>query len=445
MLNIFKKRRPKDAGWWDGLIKVRGRSSRKLAQVNDRSMIPNLPTREYVPRGLNRQMAGSTGSTQWSSQFDYAGSNRGDFYRWLRDRIPIIQSAVWTWVRLCATQMEQVIEGNASDRAKAIGILAKLDRRALESPYGKGSSIEKLTEGMFLELFTTGKMAGEAVLTEDGKAVDHFRLIDPYRVEWEHNEHGWTPFVHDDDDGREQIDPERFFYATIGTDLTNPAGVEPLASIPFVAEIEQLMLEDMARSSHNAGTPRLQIKVSRPERFNWEGDRDFAERANTYFRDVVSEFGNLEPDDNIFTWSDVEVTMIGQSGVSSQWRLGREQVIEDVITGLRLFPWVLGRTHMTARNWVQSQFNLLMEMVRVHQKTGADLVDWLCNLELGLQGVNAVVRHRFRNHPDPFRLDRARAESLEAQTVDFKVQQGYINADEGAHELGYVKATGKRE
>ena len=74
----------------------------------------------------------------------------------------------------------------------------------------------------------------------------------------------------------------------------------------------------------------------------------------------MRQFSSLEPDDNTFTWSDVEVSVVGNNGMNLNWRFSREQVIEDVITGLKLFPWVLGRTHKTTQNWVQSQFDLLM-------------------------------------------------------------------------------------
>ena len=201
----------------------------------------------------------------------------------------------------------------------------------------------------------------------------------------------------------------------------------------------------MARSSHNAGTPRLQIKIERPERFNWETDIEYSDRANNYFGDIVGEFRHLEPDDNIFTWSDVEVAVVGSNGLNQNWRLSREQVIEDVITGLKLFPWILGRSHKTAKNWVQIQFDLLMEIVAAHQKSGADLINWLCNLELELQGVKAVVSHDFEDHPDPFRIERARAVQLEFENVDKLVRRGYISKDQGAQELGLPEAYRKED
>ena len=439
---FWKKKRHTTDSALDGLIKVRG-----AKQLSDNAKYVERPRRRirraqrvWEPRGLGRGMQGAYGS-DWSKAFDYSRSAQGDFYRWLRDSIPIISAGVWAWVRLCATRQTQVIEGTSSEIRRAKEILARLDARLLEHPYGRGSGISKLTEAYFLEIFTTGRFAGEVILTHDNNCIDHFHYIDPYRVSWQHEEKkGWVPYVSADEGGVARLDPERFFYGTLGTDLSNPFGVEPLASIPFVAEVEQLMLEDMARSSHNAGTPRLQIKIGRPERFSWEGDSEYTDRANKYFQDMVNEFQNLEPDQNVFTWGDVEVTMVGGGGHNWNWRLNREQVIEDVITSLKLFPWVLGRTHRSTQNWVQSQFDLLMQMVAVHQKSGCDLIDWICNMELEMQGVKARVRHRFADHPDPFELERVRADKLSIENTDMKVTRGYVSKDDGARELGYQQA-----
>jgi hypothetical protein len=438
---FWKKKRLNGNGSLEGLIKVRG-----ATQLSDGPTVSRIPPRlikrgqrSWEPRALGRTMLGA--SSGWTQAFDYQGSSSGDFYRWLRDSIPIISAGVWAWVRLCATKQTRLIEGSTIEIKRANEALAALDARLLELPYGRGSGFDKLTEAYFLELFTTGKFAGEVILTGDGHAIDHFRFIDPYLISWLHDQNkGWLPVMKRDDGGDEQLDPARFFHGTLGTDLSNPFGVEPLASIPFVAEVEQLMLEDMARSSHNAGTPRLQIKVGRPERFSWEGDNEYINRANNYFNDIVKEFQNLEPDENVFTWGDVEVAMVGGGGYTWNWRLNREQVIEDVITGLKLFPWVLGKTHRSTQNWVQSQFDLLMQMVAAHQKAGSDLVDWICNQELELQGIKARVAHRFDGHPDPFQLERMRAEEIRIRNVDFKVANGYISKDDGARELGYTKA-----
>lgn len=376
--------------------------------------------------------------------FVWMGTNRAEFYRYLRDHVPIISSAIWSWVHLCTTPQSYSMEGPENEKQQAQKILAELDQRVLENPLIRRSGIKQLTEQFFLELFTVGSFAGELIPLADGSGIDYFHTLDPDLIQWERDGKWRAYVVEEQKNGTEKkiyLNPEKFFFAALGTDITNPRGIEPLASIPFVAQIQEAMLSDMARSARNAGTPRLQIKIHPPKAFQHETDKEYSARINNYFDDTVSQFTRLEADDNIFTWDDVEITVIGgDQHRNFTWRLNREQVIEDVISGLRLYPWVVGRSHGTTKNWVEAQFNLLMQIVDSVQNLGASLGNFLRNTELKMKGLSVTTEHRFEANQDPFLLQRHQARAVEFDTIDKKVQRGYISKDDGARELGYEKA-----
>ncbi|MCX6640401.1 MAG: hypothetical protein NTW14_07980 [bacterium] len=375
-------------------------------------------------------------SSRRSESFSYTPSSKASFYRYLRDNVPIVGAAVWAWVRLAATPQTVEITGSDAECARAQGILDALDTRILENPYQRCNGVSRLMEGLFLELFTLGRFCGELVLLPDGSGIDYFRTLDPFRVRWERS--GRYRAVYENEDGSEvPLAPERTFYTTLGMDVSNPAGIEPLASAPFVLEIEQKLLEDMARSSHNAGTPRLQIKVTPPSAFENEHEEEYLARINAYFDQTVDQFSSLEADQNLFTWSDVEVTVIGgEKGRSFTWKVNREQILEDVITALKLFPWVLGRSHGTTQNWVGAQYNLLMQEVDSIQAAATALADWLRNTELKLHGCTATARHLFAPNQDPFILERANADEIRFRTVDSMVEKGYLSKEDAKRRLG---------
>lgn len=401
------------------------------------------------------QVTGNLFTTTLAGQdFVWMGTNRAEFYRYLRDHVPIISAAIWSWVHLCATPQSYAMEGPESEKERAARVIRDLEMRVFENPLVRHSGISQLTEQFFLELFTVGSFAGEIIPLADGTGIDYFHTLDPDLIHWERDGR-WRAYLVEEesfpplrggntkgvDEKRIFLSPERFFFATLGADIMNPRGIEPLASIPFVAQIQEAMLSDMARSARNAGTPRLQIRVRPPQAFQHEGEKEYQARINRYFDDTVSQFQRLDADDNIFTWDDVEVTMIGGDGHRNfTWRLNREQVIEDVITGLRLYPWVVGRSHGTTKNWVESQFNLLMQIVDSVQGLGASLGNFLRNTELKMKGVTVTTEHEFAPNQDPFLLSRMQARSVEFDTVHKKVLAGYISKDDGARELGYEKA-----
>lgn len=386
-------------------------------------------------------VTGNLFSTTLDGQdFFWLGTNRSEFYRYLRDHIPIISAAIWSWVHLCCTPQSYNLSGSEADKAQARAILDDLDQHIFENPFVRRPGINHLTELFFLELFTTGRFAGEIIPLADGSGIDYFHTIDPDILRWERNGR-WKAYFEDESGERIELDPARFFYATLNSDRNNPRGIEPLASIPFVAQVQEALLYDMARSSRNAGTPRLQIRITPPTAFAHESEKEYQKRINQYFDDTVSQFAHMDADDNLFTWSDVEVRVVGgEEGRTYTWRMNRQQVIEDVITGLHLFPWVLGRSHGTTKNWVESQFNLLVQIIETVQDLGTSLANYLCNTELRLRGNPAIAHHVFSPNQDPFMLPKMQARAIEFDTIDKKVQRGYISKDDGARLLGYSKA-----
>lgn len=358
--------------------------------------------------------------------FEYDLTHRAAFFRYLRDRIPIVSAGVWSWVHLCATPLERFLIGPDYAKASAHRILDDFEQKL--EPYPGRRALERLTEALFLELFTLGRCAVEIIPLPDLGGIDRIVFLDPYRVRFgQKNEKYWAK----DEQYLIPVAPARFFYAVLTHDPANPAGIEPLATLPFVLAIETQLLEDMARSARNAGTPRLQIKITPPPREATETLEDYELRASRYFDDTVNGFAKLEPDDHLFTWSDVEVTVIGgDGGMRAQWRIHRQEVMEDVITGLKLFPWVLGRSHGTTKNWVEAQYNLLMHIVRSLQLRGLQLADKLANTELMLKGNPCIVEHRYTPHADPFALPREQAFATKVKTMLELEARGYLTKDQ---------------
>ena len=394
--------------------------------------VPNSPLSR-----LNSSSAKYSAGSALNGGFVYTGNNRSDFYRFLRDNIPIVSAAVWTWKNLCATPQRLTIDGSEREVAAAKEIIAGLEKRIHPNGFLRGNGVNKLCEDFFFELFTTGSYAGIIVPLADGSGIDYFKQIDASRIVWK--DKGKIEAFYENENGDLiPLPKDTLLYSALGTDIKNPGGIEPMSSIPFVVAIEQLMLEDMARSSHNAGNPRMHVRITPPERFDTEGDQEYIDRVNGYFDETVNQFYKLEADENLFTWGDVEVQIVGaEAGKMSVWKIHREQVIEDVITGLKLFPWALGRSHGTTKNWVQSQFNILMQIVDSVQEAGTAFADWLRVTELRMKGNLAVPHHHFTPNQDPFQLERRQAQDLHFRTIHAKFEAGYLSKEQAMQELGY--------
>jgi len=331
--------------------------------------------------------------------------DRGRFYRYIRDSIPIVGASHWAWVKLCNTPNVIKFDGDEVAGKKATD---ELRRRILENPYSFGDSMNILSEMIFSELFLCGRYLAEVIPLPDG-GVDYLKSMDSFKLKFERNSR-WTAFYGTDEKNRIWLDPQKVIYLSLASDMSNPLGIEPLGSIPFVLKIEQQFLADMAKSSHNAGYPRLQISITPPTAWDNEEAEAYTARINKYFDDTVEVFSELDIDKNIFTWNDVEVKIVGgDQGRTWTWKIHREQIIEDVITGMKLFPWVLGRSHGTTKEWVRSQYNLLMQVVDSVQANVAEAIQRILNANLVARKINATATFTFEPNKDPFEMDRENA------------------------------------
>ena len=59
-------------------------------------------------------------------------------YRYLRDAIPDVSDAVWTWKRLCQTGFEVEVYDASSEMAAARGFRRSGMKRAKRSPWASG-------------------------------------------------------------------------------------------------------------------------------------------------------------------------------------------------------------------------------------------------------------------------------------------------------------------
>jgi len=370
----------------------------------------------------------------------FRAENKGDFYRYLRDRIPNVGAAVWVWCRLCNTSSRWIYKGDKRFKNLAEEIINDLSGRIYTLPGRRRNGFSSLIENFFLDVFTTGKFAGELIPLSSGKGIDKFKYIDPYRIEWKQSKNeDWKPYYITDD--REiRIDSENFFYYGLGSEISKPGGMSWIDSIPFVIDIEQRMLEDMGLSSHNAGMPRLHIKVEKPEPYEYEKIENYISRAEKYFDETIKGFSHLDADDNLFTWNDVEISVVGGEGkLPYNWRVNREQVIEDVITGMKLFPWVVGKSHGTAKNWVYIQYNILMQAVDSIQEEAKGFIEWIMNTELKMRGIKEGVVLVFESNQDPNELEKAKAESIRFNTLSKMVEKGFISRDEMLKAMKFKK------
>lgn len=359
--------------------------------------VKNLPDKPLSKNSLMSE--GEDFIIPLASQYDH--SFRIKLYRFLRDNIPSINSAIWTWTRLSCAPSSFKLKGTDEKALLEQGnrIISALDRRIYQHSFYKFSGFESLLSQFFYSLFTDGAVCGELVLEPYRKRIGKFYFIDPSTIKFKSA--GADLELYQEMDGElMRLNKDSTYYFGLDPDSQDPRGKSLLSSIPFVSRIEQTLISDMQKSMHNAGYHRLHVKLKPPERVSSESNEAYTKRANQYFEDTLQMMKKLSVEDNPVTWNDVQVDYIGPHGsyaTTTSWYINHKALIEEICTGVHLDPFILGYSYGAPYSWAQIKYELILRNIISIQASAKRFMEWIHNLELALNGINLEYEHLFDN------------------------------------------------
>lgn len=353
------------------------------------------------------------------SRHDYtSGRYRIRLYRFLAESVPVIGACIWTWSRLCAApgRFRVLDPPTESTGKKAEDRLESLTERFALGPSGRHLTLAAWLVDLFTCLFRDGHYGGFLAVHRDTSGVDCFVPVDPIDIIQESDHPNRLQLERDQ--GAISLERPDFFHLALNHGLTAPLGRSILSSVPFVSYIQQQLVDDMRRASHNAGYHRLHVKVTAPERLAGETDSAYTERINAYFDGTVKMMRDCDITDNPVTWDDVNIEYIGPEhtrSVSSQWFLNHRAMIEEICAGTHLAPFLLGYSYGDTTTWSSFKFDVVMRQVRSVQNEAARLLERIGNIDLALAGIDARCRFEFDN---TFAYEAGERAGIQAQQVD---------------------------
>ena len=373
---------------------------------------------------------------------DYGYYERITLYRFIRDNIPVINGAIWTWTRLCSSPLEFYLPDNESKKDLKLlnDSVSALNARLAFDDYRKSGGLERLSDLLFNSLFTDGAFAGEIEFGK-GKGITRFSPSDVRRLsfEKENNASAIWRIYRETEGGKILMDPAAFIYIPLDDDPTDPRGKSILQSVGFVSRMEQKLLYDMQQTQEKAGYNRLHVKIKKPERRMGESEDNFLGRANRYFDDTVTLFSGIKPADSVVTWDDIEIETIapksGNTVASNSWYLSHRSLVEDICAGVHLDPFMLGYSYGNTRSWAMFKFELVLRQVVSVQKLAIRFFEWLVNVHLSKSGINLKAAVRFNNDRINGALARYESEKEACSRVIELYNAGLIDKDEARNRI----------
>jgi len=354
-------------------------------------------------------------------------------YRFLRDAIPDISDAVWTWKRLCQTGYDIEIADVSSELAKqrAEHLLHALNVRVNSGDRG----MDGLLDVFYTSLFTYGAAALEIVLTKGRESIHDIVPIDVWTVRFKRENGVLQPYQHIR--GEEIALPrERFVYIGLDKDGTNPYGRSMLRSIPFVVKIQQRLMEDMAKAVHNAGFAKLHVKYTPEDRQRGESIEAHEKRMKASYEGLRTRLNGLEADQNIVTYDNVHIDLLRGETNSRIFYDNHKAIEEQVITGMHLMPILLGRNYGTTETYGTAQFEIVNRQVEAVNRSVKRLLERIYNFELALMWGQANARVHMRTNRTTDVLKEAQARAQEIANALQLQEAGFLSHEEAAAKLG---------
>lgn len=354
-------------------------------------------------------------------------------YRYLRDNIPDISDAIWTWKRLCQTGYDIELLNASSDVAarRAEAMLDALNQRVNSGDRG----MEGLLDVFYTSLFTYGAAAFEIVLTNSRESIHDIVPIDVWTIRFRRENGGLQPYQLVN--GQEiRLPRERIVYVGLDKDGTNPYGRSMLQAIPLVVKIQQRLMEDMAKAIHNTGFARLHVQYRPDERQRGESAEAYEKRVSENFEGVRNNLGKLDIDQNLVTYDNVQVSVLHGEQSSRIYYDNHKAIEEQVITGMHLMPILLGRNYGTTETYGTAQFEIINRQVEAVNRSVKRMLERIYNFELALMWGEAEARVHMRGNRTTDVLREAQARNTEIANALQLHEAGFLDRDQTAKQLG---------
>ncbi len=356
-----------------------------------------------------------------------------EVYRYLRDTIPDISDGVWTWKRLCQTRYDiEIVESSSgAAKARAERILRELDTRV----NGGDRGMDGLLDIFYSSLFTFGAAAFEIVLTPSRESIADVVPVDVWTVRFK-RERGRLQAYQLHDGEMIKLPMERFVYVGLDRDGTNPYWRSMLRSIPFLVKIQQRLMEDMAKATHNAGWPKLHVRYTPEDRQRGEAPDVYKGRIERTFDQLKDTLSGLETDQNLVTYDNVAVDLVQGSQQANIFYENQKAVEEQVITGMHLMPILLGRNYGTTETYGTAQYEIINRQVMGVNRSVKRILERLYNFELAMMWGSARARVNMRENRTVDVLRDAQARGKEIENAMTLRDEGYLNHGDSALLLG---------
>lgn len=361
----------------------------------------------------------------------------------IRDLNPDASLAIWNFLRLANSgHTLEAVTPQGRPEKQATDLLNSYAPR-VGKLYGGG--LDQLINVLLLTAFTQGAIALEVELAEDLSDIVDFHAVDPSSLDFVRNkETNEIELVQIQWDGQYKVlNKETVFYFPIDPDISDPHGRSPILPILQVIFFQIQVLKDLQKVIHHQGYDRFDISIveeaimeNLPDHIKNSSPEEVQRYVTSYIEDVQKQMSELEPDDDFYHTSSIEIKSVGaQKNVSLQAQGVIDIINQQVVSALKQLPILLGRNEGSTETHGTVQWQIYVAGINSIQRALKRILEKAYNVVLQVNGKQRSARITFNELRVTDRQQEAQAEKTETETKILQRKEGWISNDEAAMEM----------
>lgn len=367
-----------------------------------------------------------------------------DVLKAIRDLDPQVSQAVWNYLRLLnpGHRLVAVVGEGTDEREEEGPAQTYLDQLAARVGAEYGGGLDQLHNVLALSLMTTGAVAAEVAPTGGLNDVEDWYAVDPSQLTFRRDVDTSALVLgqlHADGTFRE-LPADQVFYQPLDPDVNDPYGRPPFLPAIQAVMSRSVMLSDIRAVAHNAGYPRIDVKVmwevvkaAAPPQLREPGrEADFSAWAEKQLGMIVSDYESLQVDDTFVHYDWVQPALMAASGLSFDFVALDNVLQRQLNSALKTLPILLGLNEGVSETHGSVQWQIQVAGLSALQRVLKRLIEKMGTTSLTLAGFAARARMHYDDTRTVDRLYEAQAELFEAQNLKLDVEMGWRDNDEAS-------------
>ncbi len=305
----------------------------------------------------------------------------GPFYEFLREAIPIMDSAIW---RLVSLDGSIIVEG---DKAALVDEIQDwLDNVPVNDLQ---SGIQAFHQNFSNEAFEQGFSLSEFIPSKRRDDIIGLRVADSKFIKFKRTDKGVTILQRSDDDrDYRELKPDALLYWSIHNENQNPHGTPLFRSCEFVAQVLATMHNALLNSWERFGDPSFSL-IYKTSRKDGSNHQDRCEALRTDLASAVRAKRLGQSADFVHAIdkdSDIILKIIGADGQELSFDTPARHVLEQIVSKTGLPAWMLGMHWSTTERLAEFESEMVLADIVTRQSAKLPSLNKIVSTLLKMRG-----------------------------------------------------------